>query len=113
MDERLILSLLIGALAGIGTYLMLQASLVRLLLGLTILSSAINLFVFASSELNKVAPVGQISEDFSKVADPLPQALILTAIVIGFGLICFMMGIILKLSSTSKCDDLRLFDREE
>lgn len=82
-------SLSVGVLTTAGIYLMLRAQTFPVILGLTLLSYAVNLFLFASGRLtiNGAAIVGH-SEQY---ADPLPQALVLTAIVIGFAMTAFVL----------------------
>jgi len=83
-------AILVGLLFGAACYLILQASFVRILFGFILLSNAANLFVLAMSGRpgGKSAPI--VSRDGPWV-DPLPQALILTAIVIGFGVIAYLV----------------------
>lgn len=79
----------IGLLAAVGMYLMLRLRTFPVILGLTFLSYSVNLFLFASGRLalNSAPIIGQ-SETY---ADPLPQALVLTAIVISFGMTAVIM----------------------
>lgn len=88
------LALLIGLLAGIATWLMLSRNLVRLLLGFGMLGNAVNLLIFTSGRLTRDVPpiVPEGAEALAGAyANPLPQALVLTAIVIGFGLLAFAL----------------------
>ena len=79
----------IGVLTFTGIYLMLRRRTFPVILGLTFLSYAVNLFIFASGRLAvNAAPIIGQSETY---ADPLPQALVLTAIVISFGMTAVMM----------------------
>ena len=93
-----ILALLIGWLYATGLYLMLRRSVVKLALGLAVLSHASNLLVFAAGGLTRANPP-LIAEGASlpqtPYADPLPQALVLTAIVIGFGVLAFTLALVL------------------
>jgi multicomponent K+:H+ antiporter subunit C len=91
-----LLALLIGVLTACGVYLVLRARTFAVVLGLTFLSYAINLFLFAMGRLVIGAPpvIGSGSPDLS--ADPLPQALVLTAIVIGFAMTAFVIMLALK-----------------
>lgn len=74
----------IGTLTTCGIYLMLRARTFPVILGLSLLSYAVNLFLFISGRIRlNAAPI--ISEG-SQYTDPLPQALVLTAIVISFGM---------------------------
>jgi multicomponent Na+:H+ antiporter subunit C len=86
-------AILVGVLFTCATYLILQRSFVKALFGLIILSNAANLVVLSVSgdPRGKEAPIAESGAVL--MVDPLPQALILTAIVIGFGLIAY--GIVL------------------
>lgn len=79
----------IGVLTFTGIYLMLRRRTFPVILGLTFLSYGVNVFLFASGRLvvNAAPIIGQ-SETY---ADPLPQALVLTAIVISFGMTAVLM----------------------
>jgi multicomponent K+:H+ antiporter subunit C len=90
-----LISLSIGVLTGCGVYLMLRARTFSLVLGLTLLSYAVNLFLFASGRLAPgVPPI--LREGATQYADPLPQALVLTAIVIGFAMTAFVIALALR-----------------
>jgi multicomponent K+:H+ antiporter subunit C len=79
----------IGVLTFTGIYLMLRLRTFPVILGLTFLSYAVNLFLFASGRLTvNAAPIIGQSDTY---ADPLPQALVLTAIVISFGMTAVLM----------------------
>lgn len=84
-------AILIGILFGAACYLILQASFVRILFGFILLSNAANLFVLAMSGRpdGKAAPI--VRGAVQAPVDPLPQALILTAIVIGFGVTAYLV----------------------
>ena len=88
-----VLAILSGSLVAAGIYLLLSQNLVRMLFGLIMLSNAVNLMLFAVGGLQYRHPpligTGQV-EPLTPVANALPQALILTAIVIGFALLTFM-----------------------
>ena len=79
----------VGLLVACGVFLILRARTFTVVLGLTMLSYAVNLFLFSSGRLslNQAAVLGYSSE----YADPLPQALVLTAIVIGFAMTAFVV----------------------
>jgi multicomponent Na+:H+ antiporter subunit C len=87
------LAILSGSLVAGGVYLLLSQHLVRMLFGLIMLSNAVNLIIFTAGGLQHHAPP-LIQEGHATpvtaVANALPQALILTAIVIGFALLTFM-----------------------
>jgi multicomponent Na+:H+ antiporter subunit C len=93
--------LLIGVMTGTGVYLFLQSGFVRILFGFILLSNAANLFLLAmsGSPFGKQAPVvldESVGGSLPSV-DPLPQALILTAIVIGFGLTAYLIVLLYRL----------------
>ncbi|MEL6264739.1 MAG: Na+/H+ antiporter subunit C [Pseudomonadota bacterium] len=93
------LAVLIGILVAAGAYLMMSSNLIRFLFGLTLISNAANLAIFAAGRLTygrpPLVPDGaQVPPE--GVANALPQALILTAIVIGFGLLVFALSLVLR-----------------
>ncbi len=87
---ELIIAIAIGALTAAGIYRLLAGSRLDLLAGILLLSQAANLIVFASGGLlHGAAPL--LHDATGPLADPLPQALVLTAIVIGFGILAFLL----------------------
>ncbi len=89
-----VLSVVVGLLMGVSVYLMLRRNLVRFLFGLILLSNAANLAIFTAGGLTRGAPplIPEGAEaPASEVANAVPQALILTAIVISFGLLAFAL----------------------
>jgi multicomponent Na+:H+ antiporter subunit C len=105
----LIMSLVIGALFAGGLYMILRRSLVRIIVGLLLLSNAINLMIFTAGRLTPGSPP-LIPLDAARVtppfADPLPQALVLTAIVISFGVIAFAIVLIRQTYAMVGSDDM-------
>jgi multicomponent K+:H+ antiporter subunit C len=85
----------IGVLTTCGVYLLLRASTFPVVLGLTLLSYAVNLFLFAMGRLVVGRPP-VIAAGALGYADPVPQALVLTAIVIGFAMTAFVIVLALK-----------------
>ena len=87
-----ILAILVGTLYAAGIYMILRRSFVKVIIGLIFLGYAANLLIFTIGRVTKGLPAF-VPEDAVKItepfADPLPQALILTAIVIGFGVQAF------------------------
>lgn len=86
---QIIFALAISLIAACGVYLVLSRHLVRIMLGVTILSAAVNLIIFYAGRIVSNAPaVMDAAETIlpAEAANSLPQALILTAIVIGFSL---------------------------
>ncbi|TCM69137.1 multisubunit potassium/proton antiporter PhaC subunit [Acinetobacter calcoaceticus] len=84
----------IGLLASTGVYLILRARTFPVVLGLAMIGYAVNLFLFAMGRVQMASPA--ILTDPSKVTDPLPQALVLTAIVIGFATTAFIVQLALR-----------------
>lgn len=84
----------LGILTGSGVYLLLRARTFPVVMGLTLISYAVNLFLFAMGRLQTgaVAVLGKSAE----YGDPLPQALVLTAIVIGFAMTAFVVVLALR-----------------
>jgi multicomponent K+:H+ antiporter subunit C len=90
----------IGLLAAAGLYLMLRARTFDLVLGLTLLSYAVNLFVFSMGRIAvDRAPLLRdpaLAQTLGNYADPLPQALVLTAIVISFGMTAVLLALAVR-----------------
>lgn len=85
----------IALMGGSAVYLLLRPSWVKLILGIALLGHAVNLFIFTVGGLSEgYAPI--LSEEVQPISDPLPQALILTAIVIGFGMQAFFVVLVRK-----------------
>ncbi|MBN1447718.1 MAG: Na+/H+ antiporter subunit C [Bacteroidetes bacterium] len=106
---HVLLAILSGILFAAGVWLILRRSLARLVLGLILLSQAANLVIFTSGGLHRAAPpiVGENATALeAPYADPLPQALILTAIVISFGLFAFFLVLIKRAHQETGTDDI-------
>lgn len=89
-----LLAIAVGGLVACGVFLILARDLIRVMLGLAILSNAANLLIFTSGRVIRNAPPiipGDLQAPEGAMANPLPQALILTAIVIGFSLLAFAL----------------------
>jgi multicomponent Na+:H+ antiporter subunit C len=104
-----ILAFVVGGLYAIGLYLMLRRSIVKLIIGLVLLGQAANLLIFTLGGLTRgraplIAP--DATQLTAPLADPLPQALILTAIVIGFGVQAFAVVLLKRTYQTVGADDL-------
>jgi multicomponent K+:H+ antiporter subunit C len=96
---ELLFALGIGLLAAAGIWLLLRPRSFDTVLGLSLLSYAVNLFIFAMGRLRVGAPpiaAGGAAPTLASVADPLPQALVLTAIVISFGMTALLLVIALR-----------------
>jgi multicomponent Na+:H+ antiporter subunit C len=111
------LAILIGCLYTAGFYMMLRRSLFKLILGLVLLSHGANLLIFTAGGLKSGQPPVLMPDGTPPrlpMADPLPQALILTAIVIGFGVLAFALVLFHRsrqVLGTDDPDSLRLGDR--
>jgi multicomponent K+:H+ antiporter subunit C len=90
-----LIALSIGALVACGVYLLLRARSYPVILGIMLLSYAVNLFLVSMGRLSEgSAPI--IEYGVTEYVDPLPQALVLTAIVIGFGMAAFVIVLALR-----------------
>lgn len=92
----------VGVLTSCGIYLLLRGRTFPVILGLIMLSYAVNLFLFASGRLN--SNMATILGESDAFADPLPQALVLTAIVIGFAMTAFMLVLSIRAYSENGND---------
>jgi multicomponent K+:H+ antiporter subunit C len=103
---NLLLALGIGTLAGSGVWLLLRARTFDAVLGLTLLSYAVNLFIVAMGRLKVgAAPVlAGGSATLADTADPLPQALVLTAIVISFAMTALLLALALRTHAETGSD---------
>jgi multicomponent Na+:H+ antiporter subunit C len=111
-----LMAFVIGGLYAAGIYMILRRSIVKLIIGLAILSQAANLLIFTNGGLTRGAPAivppGAYQPD-GPTADPLPQALVLTAIVISFGVLAFGLVLLKRTyqsTGTDDLDDLRATD---
>lgn len=102
-----LLAIVIGVLFATGTYLILRRSITRLLLGLMLISHGANLLLFTLSGVRRGAPpLLEAGESAAGIADPVPQALILTAIVIGFSLNAFTLVLAYRVDQVVGSEDL-------
>ncbi len=104
-----LMAFVIGGLYAGAVYMILRRSIVKLVIGLVLLSNAANLLIFTSAGFTRGAPP-LVPEGLLRpeglVADPLAQALILTAIVIGFGVLAFAVVLIHRAYEVIKADDM-------
>ena len=103
-----ILAFVIGGLYAAGLFMMLRRSIVKLIIGLSLLGHAANLLIFTIAGLPRARPplISASLDNSTRFADPLPQALILTAIVIGFAVQAFALVLIHRVVQTVGSDDL-------
>ena len=85
-----LIAVAIGALIASGVYLLLRARTYPVILGIMLIGYGVNLFLVAMGRVARAAPP-IIQKDITTYVDPLPQALVLTAIVIGFGMAAFIV----------------------
>ncbi|WP_152188694.1 Na(+)/H(+) antiporter subunit C [Georgenia satyanarayanai] len=91
-SPSLALVLLVGVLVGAGVYLLLERSLTRIIIGISMISNGVNvMFLVASGRAGGPPLVGTTAPE--NMSDPLPQALVLTAIVITLGLTAFLLSV--------------------
>ena len=94
---NLLIAITIGILTCAGFYRLLGKGKLNIIVGLILLSQGVNLLILGSSKLTHNAPaLLNGKDDVSTMADPLPQALVLTAIVIGFGIVSFMLSLVVR-----------------
>jgi multicomponent K+:H+ antiporter subunit C len=95
---EIVLAIAIGVLTGSGVWLVLRPRTFQLLVGLSLTSYAVNLFMFATGSLvidKDPILVDGVAPDLANYTDPVPQALVLTAIVISFGMTALLLVIVL------------------
>ena len=114
-----VLAVLVGLFFAAAIYLMLSKFTIRIVLGIAILGNAVNLLLFTAGRLTReVPPIIAGSGDTlpAGAANPLPQALILTAIVISFSFLAFMLVLAYRASQdlkTDSADDMRAAEPHE
>ncbi|ADU29825.1 Na(+)/H(+) antiporter subunit C [Evansella cellulosilytica] len=102
---EILMIITVGVLVTVSTYLLLTKSLLRVVLGIVLLSHGAHLLLLTMSGLKEGAPP-LLGEEAASYADPLPQALILTAIVISFGVTAFLLVLAYRTYKEHKTDDL-------
>jgi multicomponent K+:H+ antiporter subunit C len=104
---ELVIALGIGVLGGSGVWLLLRPRTFQVALGLSLLSYAVNLFIFVMGWVRGGAPPivdPGTAVDFARFADPLPQALVLTAIVISFATTALLLVVLLAARGLTRTD---------
>jgi len=104
----ILVAVIIGVLYATGIYLMLRRNIVKLIFGLILLGHAANLLIFTVGGLVRARPplaAPGLDAPPPGVADPLPQALVLTAIVIGFALTAFFAVLVKRVFAVTGTDD--------
>ena len=104
---EIVISIAIGVMAGAGVWLVLRPRTFQVLIGLSLLSYAVNLFIFSVGSLavdaEPILRTGVLA-DLTHYTDPVPQALVLTAIVIGFATTALFLIVLLALRGLSGGD---------
>lgn len=104
---EIVISIAIGVLASAGVWLLLRPRTFQVLIGLSLLAYAVNLFIFSVGSLSiDKEPIVKpgLSADLVNYSDPLPQSLVLTAIVIGFATTALFLVVLLALRGLSGGD---------
>ncbi len=106
---ELLFALMIGVLFSLGLYMMLRRSIVKLIIGISLIGNAGNLLVFFAGNMVRGKPPilkDNLVSDIYSLSDPLTQSLILTAIVISFGVTSFGAVLINKAYDVLNTDDV-------
>jgi multicomponent Na+:H+ antiporter subunit C len=104
---ELLLAIVAGVLYAAGLYLMLRRRLAQLIIGLSLLSNGSNILILSAAGVTRGKPpliAPGVSAD--QIADPVPQSLILTAIVIGFGVLAFALVLSHRIHRSVGSDDI-------
>lgn len=96
MTASLTLLILMAVLFGAGITIMLERSLTRVLIGFLLVGNSVNILIYLMSGMPGLAPILGEGVDPDEISDPLPQAFILTAIVINLGITSFMLALIYR-----------------
>lgn len=96
MTASLTLVVLMAVLFGAGISIMLERSLTRVLIGFLLVGNAVNILIYLMSGGPGLAPILNEGVDAEEISDPLPQAFVLTAIVINLGITAFMLALIYR-----------------
>lgn len=100
---EIVVSAGIGLLVACGIFLILRPTTFSVILGLTLLSYGVNVLIFIGGRLSAQMPPLMLAGSVGH-ADPLPQALVLTAIVIGFGMTAYLVALALRAKGDSGTD---------
>lgn len=93
---NIIFSLTIGILFGTGVYLILKRSLLRMIIGINLISNSVILFIIAAGLYRGQVPIYPLDPD-APISDPLVQALVLTAVVINFGVTILLLSLVYRI----------------
>lgn len=107
MNVNLTLLIIMGVFYAVGIYLLLERSLTRVLLGLMLLANGTNILLLTTGGYAGLAPIFNKDIPSSEYNDPLPQAFILTSIVISFAVTAFMLSLIYRSWLLSQADEIQ------
>jgi len=113
---EILLAIMTGILYAAGTYLILRRSIVKLIIGIILFGNGVNLLIFLLGRITKGKPpiIAPEMETFKEIyADPVPQALILTSIVISFGLQAFAIILVKRAYKVLNTDDLDMLNTKD
>jgi multicomponent Na+:H+ antiporter subunit C len=104
---ELLLAIVAGVLYACGLYLMLRRRLAQLIIGLGLLSNGSNILILSAAGVTRARPpLMSAGMSADQIADPVPQSLILTAIVIGFGVLAFSLVLAHRVHQSAASDDI-------
>jgi len=103
---ELVLAIVAGVLYATGLYLMLRRRLAQVIVGLSLLANGSNMLIFTAAGVTRGAPIVPADGAAASFADPVPQSLILTAIVIGFGVLAFSLVLARRVHESAGSDDI-------
>jgi multicomponent Na+:H+ antiporter subunit C len=104
---ELLLAIVAGVLYATGVYLMLRRRLAQLIIGLSLLSNGSNILILSAAGVTRAKPPLIVrGVPLEQYADPVPQSLILTAIVIGFGVLAFSLVLAHRVHQSAGSDDI-------
>jgi len=105
---ELVLAVVAGVLYATGLYLMLRRGLAQLIIGFGLLSNGTNILILSAAGVTRAKPplIADPQMPAGQFADPVPQSLILTAIVIGFGVLAFALVLAHRVHRSAGSDDI-------
>jgi multicomponent K+:H+ antiporter subunit C len=111
---EIVITAAIGILTACGVWLLLRPRTFQVVLGLSLLSYAVNLFIFSTGRLRVDQPpvLGDGAVDIARLADPVPQSLVLTAIVIGFATTALLLVVMIVTRGVTGTDHVDGQERE-
>ncbi len=102
----IVVAVLVGALFATGIFLILQRTLTRIILGLTTMSNGVSMLLMLSGGRAGAAPFTDRQASGVRLADPMPQAMVLTAIVINFAMVSFLLAMAYRSMSLTGADEV-------